>query len=63
VLREIDATVDRSQKIILAPLAPAEHPVFIDMLERLVKLNNARSRAPLGAAAVDERPRKTRRKH
>ena len=62
VLREIDATVDRSQKLILAPLAPAEQPAFIDMLERLVKLNNARSRAPLGATAVDERPSKTQRK-
>jgi hypothetical protein len=33
------------------------------MLERLVKLNNARSRAPLGATAVDERPSKTQRRH
>ena len=63
VLREIDATVDRSQKLILAPLKPAEQSAFIEMLQRLVKLNNARSRAPLGATAVDERPSKTQRKH
>jgi MarR family transcriptional regulator, lower aerobic nicotinate degradation pathway regulator len=62
VLREIDATVDRSQKLILAPLTPAEQPVFVGMLERLVKLNNARSRAPLGAATADERPLKSGRK-
>jgi DNA-binding MarR family transcriptional regulator len=62
VLREIDATVDRSQKLILAPLKPAEQSAFIEMLQRLVKLNNARSRAPLGATAVDERPSKTKRK-
>ena len=62
VLREIDATVDRSQKLILAPLKPAEQSAFIEMLQRLVKLNNARSRAPLGATAVDERPSKTQRK-
>ena len=30
VLREIDATVDRSQKLILAPLALAEQPAFVE---------------------------------
>ncbi len=48
VLRAIDSTVDRAQALILAPLKSAERPVFIDMLERLVRLNNARSRAPMG---------------
>jgi MarR family transcriptional regulator, lower aerobic nicotinate degradation pathway regulator len=63
VLREIDATVDRAQKLILAPLTSAERPVFIDMLERLVKLNNSRSRAPLGATADERRPTRARRKN
>jgi len=48
VLRSIDSAVDRAQELILAPLKPSERPVFVDMLERLVKLNNSRSRAPLG---------------
>jgi DNA-binding MarR family transcriptional regulator len=48
VLRKIDATVDRVQKLLLAPLRADERPVFVNMLERLVNLNNARSRAPLG---------------
>jgi DNA-binding MarR family transcriptional regulator len=50
VLRAIDSAVDRAQELILAPLEPSERPVFIDMLERLVELNNSRSRAPLATA-------------
>ena len=49
VLRAIDSAVDRAQRLILAPLKPVERPVFVGMLERLVKLNNSRSRAPLSA--------------
>lgn len=52
VLREIDSSVDRAQKLILAPLSPAERPVLVDMLERLVEVNNSRSRVPLGSPAV-----------
>jgi DNA-binding MarR family transcriptional regulator len=48
VLRAIDSTVDRAQALILDPLKSAERPVFVDMLERLVRLNNSRSRAPMG---------------
>jgi len=51
VLRAIDAAVDHAQKLILSPLKPAERPVFVEMLERLVKLNNSRSRVPLGRDA------------
>lgn len=51
VLRKIDATVDRVQKLLLAPLRADERPLFVNMLERLVNLNNSRSRAPLGAAS------------
>jgi MarR family transcriptional regulator, lower aerobic nicotinate degradation pathway regulator len=47
VLRAMDQAVDRSQDLILSPLRPAERRVFVAMLERLVKLNNSRSRAPL----------------
>jgi DNA-binding MarR family transcriptional regulator len=58
VLRAIDAAVDRAQKLMLAPLKPAERPAFVDMLERLVKLNNARSRAPLAAVPEARRANK-----
>ncbi len=47
VLREIDASVVAAQRLILAPLPPAERPAFMNMLKRLVRLNNALSRAPL----------------
>jgi DNA-binding MarR family transcriptional regulator len=47
VLREIDASVASAQRLILAPLRPAERPVFMSMLKRLVRINNPLSRAPL----------------
>jgi DNA-binding MarR family transcriptional regulator len=50
VLREIDASVASAQRLILAPLRPAERPVFMNMLKRLVRINNPLSRAPLRAA-------------
>lgn len=46
VLREIDASVAAAQRLILAPLRPAERPVFMSMLKRLVRINNPLSRAP-----------------
>jgi len=48
VLRSIDPAVDHVQELILAPLGRSEKPLFVAMLERLVQLNNSRSRAPLG---------------
>jgi DNA-binding MarR family transcriptional regulator len=48
VLRTIESAVDHVQELILGPLSQSERPVFVDMLERLVELNNSRSRAPLG---------------
>ena len=48
VLRTINSAVDHVQELILGPLSQSERPVFVDMLERLVELNNSRSRAPLG---------------
>jgi MarR family transcriptional regulator, lower aerobic nicotinate degradation pathway regulator len=52
ILRAMDDAVNRSQELILAPLRPAERRAFVEMLERLVKLNNSRSRVPL--ATLDE---------
>jgi len=63
VLRAIDGAVERSQELILAPLKPAERRVLVDMLERLVHLNNSRSRVPLGTspdAADGLRPARSR---
>jgi DNA-binding MarR family transcriptional regulator len=60
VLRAIDSTVDNAQKLILAPLKPIERPVFVGMLERLVKLNNSRSRAPLRTSLETGRPKTVR---
>jgi DNA-binding MarR family transcriptional regulator len=59
VLRAMDNAVNRSQELILSPLQPAERRAFVGMLERLVKLNNSRSRAPLatpGNARPDMKP-------
>lgn len=56
VLRAIDSRVDRAQELILAPLRPAERRVFIIMLERLVKLNNSRSRVPLKRPPIENVP-------
>jgi DNA-binding MarR family transcriptional regulator len=47
VLRAMDDVVSHSQEFILSPLQASERRVFVGMLERLVKLNNSRSRAPL----------------
>jgi DNA-binding MarR family transcriptional regulator len=47
VLREIDASVAAAQRLVLAPLRPAERPIFMSMLKRLVRINNTLSRAPL----------------
>jgi MarR family transcriptional regulator, lower aerobic nicotinate degradation pathway regulator len=60
VLRTIDSPVDRAQELILAPLRPGERRVFVEMLERLVKLNNSRSRAPMGAPLEQKGPVKGR---
>jgi hypothetical protein len=46
-----------SERVILAPLAPEERPIFLDMLARLVEAHepyarpgNGRRRTPRGAA-------------
>jgi MarR family transcriptional regulator, lower aerobic nicotinate degradation pathway regulator len=60
VLRAIDAAVESTQKLILAPLKPPERAAFVDMLERLVNLNNSRSRVPLRAPTEDKQSNQAR---
>ena len=45
--------MERAQTRILEPLSPEEQQVFIEMLKRLVDINNTLSRAPAG---VFEKP-------
>lgn len=47
VLKEIHPMLDRSDKRILAPLSEADQRRFMEMLSRLVQVNNIYSRAPL----------------
>lgn len=57
VLSEIEASVASAQRLILAPLRPAERPVFMSMLKRLVRINNTLSRAPFRASPRAPRPK------
>ena len=61
VLREIDTAVDAAQRLILAPLRPAERPAFMSMLTRLVHINNDLSRAPLRTPHEHSNGQKQRR--
>ena len=56
VLRDIEPAVQSAQGLILAPLRPDERSVFMQMMKRLVQINNVRSRAP--QRAPKERSRK-----
>ena len=47
LLDRIDAAVERAQRRILAPLAPAERRHFMVLLTKLVQINNRYSRVPL----------------
>lgn len=47
VLRQVMTAVDRAQARMLAPLKPAERATLMDLLVRLVDLNNDASRVPL----------------
>lgn len=47
VLKEIHPMLDRSDKRILAPLSAADQRTFMELLTRLVQVNNIYSRAPL----------------
>ena len=47
LIHDIEPAVRATQRLILAPLTPAERHAFMQMLKRLVHLNNAHSRAPM----------------
>jgi len=47
LLRDIEPAAQATQRLILAPLKSGERSVFMQMLKRLVFLNNEYSRAPL----------------
>ncbi len=47
LLKDIYPKLDRSDKRILAPLSEADQRKFMEMLTRLVQVNNIYSRAPL----------------
>jgi DNA-binding MarR family transcriptional regulator len=46
LLGQIEPAVQATQRLILAPLKPAERVAFMGMLKHLVHLNNEHSRAP-----------------
>jgi hypothetical protein len=45
--------IDRSEQRILAPLSPSDQRKFMEMLTRLVNVNNVYSRAPLDNELLD----------
>jgi len=54
LLKEIHPMLDRSDKRILAPLSESDQRKFMEMLSRLVQVNNIYSRAPLDNALRDD---------
>ena len=59
LLQKVMAAVDRAQERILAPLKPAERKTLLELLVRLVDLNNESSRVPLRAEDAIEHFSKT----
>ncbi len=57
MIRDIDAAVAETQRLILAPLKPGERTAFMQMLKHLVHLNNEHSRAPLRPNGIHATPR------
>jgi MarR family transcriptional regulator, lower aerobic nicotinate degradation pathway regulator len=55
LIRDIEPAVQSTQRLILAPLGPAQRSVFKRMLKHLVHLNNAHSRAPLRQKRIPHR--------
>ena len=51
LVADIEASVERAQQRILAPLSAKDQLTFMEMLNRLVNINNAHSRAPGSAVA------------
>jgi DNA-binding MarR family transcriptional regulator len=54
LLKEIHPMLDRSDKRILAPLSEADQRSFMEMLSRLVQVNNIYSRAPLDTSMQED---------
>ena len=54
LLADMEPKVTAAQARILAPLADAEKPVFLDMLTRLVLAHNDVSRSPTEGAGVSD---------
>lgn len=50
LLKEIHPMLDRSDKRILAPLSESDQRRFMELISRLVQVNNIYSRAPLDAS-------------
>lgn len=59
LLQKVMAAVDRAQERMLAPLKPAERKTLLELLVRLVDLNNESSRVPLRAEDAIEHFSKT----
>jgi MarR family transcriptional regulator, lower aerobic nicotinate degradation pathway regulator len=53
VLKQIEPMLDRSDGRILAPLNKDEQRTFMQLITKLVRVNNVYSRAPLDLDAVD----------
>jgi DNA-binding MarR family transcriptional regulator len=49
LLEEMEGPVERAQARILEPLSPKDQEVFLELIERLVNINNKLSRAPATA--------------
>jgi MarR family transcriptional regulator, lower aerobic nicotinate degradation pathway regulator len=62
LLRHIEPTAQSTQRLILAPLKPNQRSAFMQMLKRLVHLNNEHSRAPLRAEDAQLRRRAAARR-
>jgi DNA-binding MarR family transcriptional regulator len=54
LLQSTRERIHRVQERILAPLNPKERKVFMELLSRLVRINNGLSRAPLKIVAAED---------
>lgn len=55
LIQDIEPAVQATQKRILEPLSASERAAFVQMLKRLVNVNNEHSRAPM---RIDDRPQR-----
>lgn len=53
LLAAIESAVDRAQERMLEPLPPEDRRAFVELLKRVVHINNALSRAPQAAIGVE----------